>query len=90
MLKGNIIDPVLWRHHIQVKLNLAKTGVLRHATSYTEYESTRVDMCLINIISCPGIAKYEHWELSTLIRPMYINNLLIIANTGSALGIKMI
>lgn len=35
-----------------------KTGVLRHATSHTEYKSTCVvDMCLIGKISCPGIAK---------------------------------
>lgn len=35
-----------------------KTGVLRHATSHTEYKSTCVvDMCLMGRISCPGIAK---------------------------------
>lgn len=57
-LRRAIIHPVLWRHHIQVKFNLAKTGVLRHATSYTECDSTCVfDMCLINAISCPDIAK---------------------------------
>lgn len=52
MLKRNIIHPVLWRHHIQVKLNFAKTGVLRHATSYTECESTCVvDMCFIEFLA---------------------------------------
>lgn len=73
MLKRNIIHPVLRRHHIQVKLNLAKAGVLRHATSYTECERTRVsDMCSINIISCPGYSKIATRESSTLIWFMWI------------------
>lgn len=60
MLKGNTIHPVLFETPSKFKSNwmFSKTVGLRHAESYTEYESTRVvDMCLINIISCLGIAK---------------------------------